>query len=124
MKIRIFLKIKSEFSMNFPVSVFCEMHLKDQMLFCDRESTRKVFIFLITSMYLCSSKKKSHSLLGKLSLISTSLNFVVFLSLVLLKFIYSEKATKFCEIFTLLLSYVVPVKSKVKISQNFGPSQN
>ena len=36
-----------------------------------------------------------------------------------LKFIYSEKATKFCEIFTLLLSYVVPVKSKVKILQNF-----
>ena len=36
-----------------------------------------------------------------------------------LKFIYSEKATKFWEIFTLLLSYVVPVKSKVKISQNF-----
>ena len=36
-----------------------------------------------------------------------------------LKFIYSEKATKFCEIFTLLLSYAVPVKSKVKISQNF-----
>ena len=37
----------------------------------------------------------------------------------LLKFIYSEKATKFCEIFSLLLSYVVPVKSKVKISQHF-----
>ena len=36
-----------------------------------------------------------------------------------LQFIYSEKATKFCEIFTLLLSYVVPVKSKVKIFQNF-----
>ena len=35
------------------------------------------------------------------------------------KFIYSEKSTKFCEIFTLLLSYVLPVKSKVKISQNF-----
>ena len=35
------------------------------------------------------------------------------------KFIYSEKAIKFCEIFTLLLSYVVPVKSKVKISQKF-----
>ena len=28
-------------------------------------------------------------------------------------------ATKFSEIFTLLLSYVVPVKSNVKISQNF-----
>ena len=36
-----------------------------------------------------------------------------------LKFIYSEKATKFCETFTLLLSYVVPVKSKLKISQDF-----
>ena len=32
---------------------------------------------------------------------------------------YSEKATKFCEISTLLLSYVVPVKSKVEISKNF-----
>ena len=37
----------------------------------------------------------------------------------LLKFIYSEEATKFCEISTLLLSYVVPVKNKVEISQNF-----
>ena len=32
--------------------------------------------------------------------------------------IYSEKTTKFCEISTLLLSFVVPVKSKVEISQN------
>ena len=38
------------------------------------------------------------------------------------KFIYSEKATKFCEISPLLLSYVVPVKSKVEISQNFVAS--
>ena len=36
-----------------------------------------------------------------------------------IKFIYSEKATKFCEISTLLLSDVVPVKSKVEILQNF-----
>ena len=36
----------------------------------------------------------------------------------IVNFIYSEKATKFCEISTLLLSYVVPVKSKVEISQN------
>ena len=35
------------------------------------------------------------------------------------KFIYSEKATKFCEISTLFLSYVVQIKSKVEISQNF-----
>ena len=38
-----------------------------------------------------------------------------------LKFIYSEKAAKFRKIFPLLLSYVVPVKSYVKISQNFMP---
>ena len=36
-----------------------------------------------------------------------------------LKFIYSGKATQFCKISTLLLSYVVLVKSKVEISQNF-----
>ena len=36
-----------------------------------------------------------------------------------LKFIHSEKATKFCEMFTLLLSYLVPVKRKVKNSPNF-----
>ena len=36
-----------------------------------------------------------------------------------LKFIYSEKAAKFWEISTLDLSYIVPVKSSVEISQNF-----
>ena len=36
-----------------------------------------------------------------------------------LKFIYSEKATKFCEISTVNLSYLVTVKSTVEISQNF-----
>ena len=35
------------------------------------------------------------------------------------KFICSEKATKFCEISTLDLSYIVTVKSTVEISQNF-----
>ena len=35
------------------------------------------------------------------------------------KFMYSEKVTKFCEISTVDLSYVVPVKSTVVISQNF-----
>ena len=36
-----------------------------------------------------------------------------------LKFIYSEKATKFCKISTSLLSYVVPVKSTEEFLQNF-----
>ena len=35
------------------------------------------------------------------------------------KFIYSEKAKKFCEISTLLLTVCTVVKSKVEISQNF-----
>ena len=38
---------------------------------------------------------------------------------VLLKFIYSEKAAKFCEIFPLILTVCTVVKSQVKISQNF-----
>ena len=36
------------------------------------------------------------------------------------KFIYSEKTTKFCEIFPLLLTVCTVVKSKGKISQNFA----
>ena len=36
-----------------------------------------------------------------------------------LKFVYSDKATKFCEISTLLLSSVHTDKSKVEISRNF-----
>ena len=36
-----------------------------------------------------------------------------------LKFIYSEKAPKFCEIFPLLLTVCTAVKIKGKISQNF-----
>ena len=35
------------------------------------------------------------------------------------KFIYSEKATQFCEISTLLLTAVHTVESKVEILQNF-----
>ena len=37
----------------------------------------------------------------------------------MIKFIYFEKATKFCEISTVGLSCVVTVKSTVEISQNF-----
>ena len=35
------------------------------------------------------------------------------------KFIYSEKATKYCEISTIDLFYVVPVKFTVELLQNF-----
>ena len=38
--------------------------------------------------------------------------------ILLLKFIYSKKPTKFCEIFLLLFTVCTVVKSKGKISQN------
>ena len=38
-----------------------------------------------------------------------------------IKFIYSEKATKFCEISNLLLTGTTKDKIKVEISQNFVP---
>ena len=37
----------------------------------------------------------------------------------MIKFMYSEKVIRFCKTSTLLLSYVVPVKSEVEISQTF-----
>ena len=40
------------------------------------------------------------------------------------KFIYSEKATKFCEIFTLLLIGTTQDKSKMKIYKILWSSQN
>ena len=53
----------------------------------------------------------TNTIVGKASLSSLSLKIKV-----LIKFIYSEKATNFCEIFTVDLSYVVTVKSTVEIS--------
>ena len=41
-----------------------------------------------------------------------------------LKFIHSGKATNFCEISTVDLSYVVTVKSTVEICKILWPSQN
>ena len=63
---------------------------------------------IMQSDFECCGVSNSSDWKGKGSLGESKLNFI-----------YSEKAAKFCEIFTLLLSYVVPVKSKVKISQNF-----
>ena len=58
------------------------------------------------------------SLLGKLHGNYTCMYFRAYILQV--KFIYSEKVTKFCEIFPFLLTAVLhTVKSKGKISQNF-----
>ena len=56
-------------------------------------------------------------------LIKRCLTFSKMQTLKTVKFIYSEKGTKFCEIFTLLLSYVVPVKSE-DFAKILWPSQN
>ena len=61
------------------------------------------------SIYLQSSATKDWFLLAQFFLVGKTL----------LKFIYSEMATKFCEIFPLILTTVHTVKSKWKISQNF-----
>ena len=50
---------------------------------------------------------------------SSSQSRLIYASTSQIKFIYSEKATKFCEIFPLLLTVCTVVKSKGKISQNF-----
>ena len=59
--------------------------------------------------------RASHTLLGSSSVAFQTSIF----TFIYVKFIYSEKDIKFCEISTVLLAYVVPVKSKVEISQNF-----
>ena len=57
--------------------------------------------------------RASHTLLGSSSVAFQTSIF----TFIYVKFIYSEKDIKFCEISTVLLAYVV--KSKVEISQNF-----
>ena len=47
------------------------------------------------------------------------LSYVSTIKYILVKFIYSEKATHFCEISTVDLSYLVTVNSTVEISQKF-----
>ena len=57
---------------------------------------------------------------GKYNTIDCKLFIILLLNIFQLfaKFIYSEKATQFCKISTVDLSYVVTVKSMVEISQN------
>ena len=68
---------------------------------------------LNSKAYFCSSKAKC--------ILKRNIQHYNFLEIIvtLIKFIYSEEATKFCEISTIDLSYGVPVKSTVESSQNF-----
>ena len=66
-------------------------------------------------VHIIKQKRKYFMTKIYIPLNSTNYNLVVSY----LKFIYSEKATKFCEISTLLSTTVHTVKSKVDILQNF-----
>ena len=74
-------------------------------------------------VYVCYEEIiKWHYLLVKMCKVKTKscqLNALLLLTIYEVKFIYSEKTTKFCEIFPLLLSAIRTVKSKGKISQTF-----
>ena len=61
----------------------------------------------------CDKKELPFSLMGKVDG-----HWLFFWRWKYIKFIYSEKATKFCEIFSFLLSYAVPVKSLCNFNKN------
>ena len=75
------------------------------------------FIVIIIRRQTCQLTSRRVSLLQFFISVTTVLELLEGAKLV--KFIYSEKATKFCEIFPLLLTPVHTVKGKGKISQNF-----
>ena len=69
-------------------------------------------------MFSCRNSRKSKEREKKKNKeVIFHLRTITFFAQCFVKFIYSQKATKFCRILALLLSYVVPVKSKVKISE-------
>ena len=69
---------------------------------------------------LCTRQKSQVALFEEILTMSTTRTVKNGFALkLLLKFIYSEKATKFCKISTIDLFYVVTVKSTVEILQNF-----
>ena len=74
----------------------------------------------VSSSHNAQNKKMLVKRRGVFAVQKTKMNFDQILSVdKLVKFIYSEKAPNFCEISTVDLSYVVPVKSTVEVSQNF-----
>ena len=60
-----------------------------------------------------------HAMFAIFPLLPQESQFPILPAFLVLKFIYSEKATKFCKLFTLLLNGTTKDKSKVKILENF-----
>jgi hypothetical protein len=94
-------------------SSYCEISLKTVKMTYFDSLLKFFFVGLV-----CLS-----SVGGKQTFYQLSIKWIFWdFSCLILKFVYSEKATKFCEISTLLLSTVHTEKSKVEISQNFVAS--
>ena len=91
---------------------------QNSFLFQNLRIAKRCWFLLVLPKSICS-RRMACICLGNLMILKKEKKNVGLIMLIILKFIYSEKATQFCEIFTLLLSYVVPIKSIVKISQNF-----
>ena len=97
-------------------------------IFCTENLQFQIYILLLL-MYLfsCSHFRTQPGILEKFKSILAVVQYQLFFlerneiatEFQELKFIYSEKATKFCEIFSLLLTVFIVVNSKGKISQNF-----
>ena len=102
-------------------------HILESCIFISNISLKnhvKLYVQLNTSCFL--SFLKTQNFLGTI-LCSTSIHIkkemlcdqrifkMVSSNFLKVKFIYSKKATQFWQISTLILSYVVPVKSKVEI---------
>ena len=118
------------FPNNFRIEYLILDHCVCRMNISKKELSGKWLIFMITSLALTWLKSNLVSLIylmknaecpkvnftiyfiglnpGKFKKSKLWKPFVIFL--LILKFMYSEKATKFCEISTNYLSYVLPVK--------------
>ena len=78
---------------------------------------RELAIKNLKLQILTSKLSRQHGCTGRFDKI-----YLIMIELLYIKFIYSEKATKVCEISTQLLSSVVPVGSKLEILQDFVAS--
>ena len=77
---------------------------------------------MVESVWVNATEKKNYGIFRKfckIKIFSIPRNHFENFQRSILKFIHSEKATKFCEIFTLLLTGTTKDKSKMKNSQNF-----
>ena len=82
------------------------------------QKTSHIQLIFSSGSYLIFESRSINQLLSLQMLLLSCLN-MIGSKKILLKFIYSEKATKFCEISTVDLTVTTQGKSTMEISQNF-----